>query len=87
MPRWTSVLPLAVVLVAGAASCTPLLDVEGSFFPGWLISLVVGGILTAIAYRLLVTAGLDAYLTPPLLVYPSLALLCTMLAWLVLYRS
>lgn len=70
---------------ACAAGCAPALDVEGSFFPAWLVSMALGGILTAAAYRVLVGARLDAYLTPPLLVYPSLALLCTLASWLVLY--
>ncbi len=81
--RWVC----ALIVITGAAACTPVLSLEGSFFPAWLVSLVVGGFLTAIAYRLLVATGLDAYLTPPLLVYPCLVLLCTLLAWLALYRS
>ena len=81
-PRWIPLLALVT-----ATACTPILNIEGSFFPAWLLALVVGGLLTGLAWRLLVLAGLEAYLRPPLLVYPSLALLCTLIAWLVLFRS
>jgi hypothetical protein len=75
------------LLVAGASGCDPVLNVFGSYFPAWVICMVAG-VGFAIAVRpLLVAARLEPHLGPLLLVYPSLALLLTMLTWLVFFRT
>ena len=77
----------AVVLTRGAAAsgCDPVMNVFGSFFPAWVICTIVG-IVFALALRVLLAAvGLETHLGPLAVVYPSLALLLTMLAWLVFY--
>jgi hypothetical protein len=78
----------AVVLALAIATsgCDPVMNVFGSFFPAWVVC-SIAGIALALALRLLLaTVGLEAHLGPLALVYPSLALLLTMLAWLAFYR-
>jgi hypothetical protein len=70
-----------------AAGCDPVIDVQGSFFPAWIACLAAGIALTAVAHRLLTLAGLAPHLGPPLLIYPSLSLLLTLVTWLVFFRS
>jgi hypothetical protein len=79
--------PGVVALVALHAGFDPILNVGGSFFPSWMVCMVVGVALTAIARQLLVLARLEAYLGPPLLVYPSLAILLTVVLWVAFYRT
>ena len=70
-----------------AAACAPVINVEGSFFPAWLLCLLLGVALTAALRPVLARAGLEPHLGPLLLIYPSLALLLTFTLWLLLYRS
>ena len=76
-----------VVAMATIVGCAPVVNVQGSFFPAWMVCLLVGLALTVAVRQLLVVARLEPHLGPPLLVWPSLGLLMTMLTWLVLYRT
>ncbi|HXJ84134.1 MAG TPA: YtcA family lipoprotein [Candidatus Methylomirabilis sp.] len=70
-----------------ASGCDPILNIQGSFFPSWIVCMAVGGILTGVLRQLFVLLRLEPNLGPLLLVYPSTWLLVTMLTWLVLYRA
>jgi hypothetical protein len=78
---------LAGALATFVAGCDPLLDIDGSFFPAWMLCLIVGVTLTAFARQLLARAGLEPHLGPLLVVYPCLGLLVTLVTWLLLYRT
>jgi hypothetical protein len=64
----------------------PQLNVVGSFFPSWMLCAVVGIVAALLARRLLVRVGVDPYLSPRALVYPSLALLVTLVIWVAFFR-
>ena len=64
----------------------PQLDVVGSFFPSWMLCASIGIALTIAGRLLFVRAGIDAYLGPRALVYPSLALLVTLALWVAFFR-
>ena len=83
----TDRLASGVAVVLCAAGCNPLLNVEGSFFPAWMLCLVAGVALTVAARSLFLLLRLEPHLGPPVLIYPSLALLLSVLGWLVLYRG
>lgn len=76
---------MASLLLVGG--CAPILNVEGSFFPAWLLCLVSGIVLTAAVRPVLAWSGLEPHLGPILLIYPSLCLLFTFGIWLVFYRG
>ena len=78
---------LALALATLLAGCDPLLDIDGSFFPAWMLCLIVGVTVTVIARQLLARAGLEPHLGPLIVIYPSLGLLVTLVTWLVLYRT
>ena len=65
-------------------SRAPSVDILGSFFPGWLVCLVPGIVLTALTQ--LVLSRLRIKLAFPVLVYPSLAALYTFALWLIFFR-
>jgi YtcA family len=79
--------PLGAASVLLASGCDPILDIDGSFFPAWMVCLAVGFVLTVMARSLFARSGIEPHLGPLLLIYPSLALLITLLTWLALYRS
>jgi YtcA family len=74
-------------LIVCSAGCNPLVNVEGSFFPAWMLCLVVGAALSAAARALFALLRLEPHLGPPILIYPSLTLLVSVLTWLALYRG
>jgi hypothetical protein len=77
----------AALTALAVAGCDPIINIQGSFFPSWIVCLAAGIALTAVAHRLFVLARLAPHLGPPLLIYPSLSLLLTLVTWLVFYRS
>ena len=73
------------MLSMGGCALSPTVNILGSFFPAWLISIVTGLVLALIAWRVLVATGVAPYLTPAGLVYPCLAALLIFASWLVLF--
>jgi YtcA family len=65
----------------------PQINVIGSFFPSWMLCAAIGIVVAVLARVLFVRAGVDPYLVPRALVYPSLALLVTLVLWVTLFRS
>ncbi|MGA7423914.1 MAG: YtcA family lipoprotein [Candidatus Sulfotelmatobacter sp.] len=61
----------------------PSFDILGSFFPAWLVCLVVSIVLT-IASRALLNRYVE--IVWPVLVYPSLTAVFTFALWSVLFR-
>jgi hypothetical protein len=62
----------------------PSFDVVGSFFPAWLVCLVLGIMFTAAARWLLSRIRIELVL--PVLTWPSLTALFTLTLWLELFR-
>jgi hypothetical protein len=63
----------------------PTFNILGSFFPSWLVCLVSGIILAAIAHQILVRVALDKELLWPVLVYPCLAIFFAGALWLIFF--
>jgi hypothetical protein len=80
-----------LLAVAGLAlsGCRPGPDitVAGSYFPSWMAALVLGVIGTMLCWQLFTRTGLDPYLGPRALVYPSLVILLTLVIWLSVFRG
>ena len=66
---------------------SPSLNILGSFFPAWLISLVVGLILTAIVRQVLVATDAAGLMRPAGLAYFSLACIFVFATRLLLFGS
>jgi len=63
----------------------PSVNILGSFFPAWLISIVSGVVLTIVLRQLLIASRLDAALRPAVLVHLSLVCLLTFATWLIVF--
>src|SRR5262249_30054802 len=88
-PPSAAVARLAGLGALSTAGCalSPSVNILGSVFPAWLISIVTGLVLALVVWRVLVVTGIAPHLTPPALVYPCLAALCIFATWLVLFGS
>ena len=78
-----------LVLLLGLLFCTgcsqaPSFDIVGSFFPAWLLCILVGLLLTVAARWLF--SRLRVVIALPVLTYPSLTALFTFALWLALFR-
>jgi fructose-specific phosphotransferase system IIC component len=82
--RLTALLAVGISLGA-VAGCgrAPSFNILGSFFPAWLICMVAGIVLTAIANWVLVRYKLE--LPWAILVYPCLAAFFAFTLWLVIF--
>lgn len=72
----------AAFLYAGC-SRAPSVDVLGSFFPAWLLCLILAILLTALVR--LALSRFHMKLALPVLVYPSLAALFSFALWLIFF--
>jgi hypothetical protein len=73
-----------LLLVLTSCSRAPSFDVLGSFFPAWLLCLVLALLLTVATRQLVLRA--HVVLALPILTYPSLTALFTFAFWLVFFR-
>ena len=82
-PASTNRTLLSLPWLLSGCSRAPSFDIVGSFFPAWLVCLVIGILLTALARWLLLRQQIAVVW--PVLVYPSLAALFTFLFWLIFF--
>lgn len=66
-------------------ACDPLVSLQGSFWPPWIIAMLGGIFLTVIASKALDRMGLLSFMGPPALIHAALWLLMTFLTWLVAF--
>ena len=71
-------------LLSTSCSRAPSFDILGSFFPAWLVCLILGLLLTVAARWLFLRARVVIAL--PVLTYPSLTALFTFVLWLAWFR-
>jgi hypothetical protein len=83
--KWQAV--VTAVLVVFAAGCDPVLNIGGTFFPGWMVAILIGSALTVAIRYIFVFTRVEPHLGPLALVYTSLGLLLSVVSWLILYRS
>jgi YtcA family len=79
---------LSLVGVISLTGCqrAPSIDVLGSFFPAWLLCLILGILLAAGTRFLLLKMHLEEALSPPIVMYASLTALFTFGLWLLFFH-
>jgi hypothetical protein len=73
------------LLVSLMTACDPLVSLQGSFWPPWIIAMLGGICLTVITSKILNRVGLFAFMGPPGLIYTALWLLMTFITWLMAF--
>jgi YtcA family len=64
----------------------PQINVIGSFFPSWMLCAAIGIVVALLAREIFLRVGVDPFLGPRAVVYPSLAILVTLVLWVALFR-
>ena len=82
---------MALITLALAGCSTndhsPTVDIVGSYFPAWIICIVLGLALTLITRQVLIGLKLNAHLHPAPLVYVSMLVFFTMILWLAFFQN
>jgi hypothetical protein len=78
---------LAIAVLVPGCRLAPSVNILGSFFPAWLICILVGVVLTVLTRRLFIALDIASDLRPAALVYPCLGGLWIFATWLVLFGS
>ena len=73
------------MLLAGCRG-SPQVNLMGSFFPAWMVSVGIGIVGTLLLRRVFVRAKLEPYLRPLPLLYFCLWVLLTLGSWLIFFR-
>ena len=79
-------LGITFVFVSGCG-VIPSVNILGSFFPAWLISIVTGVVLTVLTRQAFLIARIAPYVRPAAVAYGCLILLWTLATWLVVFAS
>jgi Na+-translocating ferredoxin:NAD+ oxidoreductase RnfD subunit len=80
--------PIALALSGcSAIAHSPTVDILGSYFPAWIICIVLGLALTLITRQILIGLKINSHLHPAPLVYISLLVSFTLALWLLFFRN
>ena len=71
----------------GADDHSPTVDILGSYFPAWIVCIVLGLALTLIARQLFIGLKLNIHLRPAPLVYICLLVFFTLILWLAFFQN
>ncbi|HEY4414586.1 MAG TPA: YtcA family lipoprotein [Verrucomicrobiae bacterium] len=76
-------------LLAGcrAGAHAPTVDVLGSYFPAWIICILIGLTITLFTRLILISLKLNTYLRPAPLVYLCFMILFTLAVWLLFFKN
>ena len=87
--RSSFIFPAAGLLLAGchADAHSPTLDVLGSYFPAWVVCIVIGLALTLITRQIFIGLKINAHLRPIVLVYLCLMVFYTLGIWLLFFQN
>lgn len=75
-----------VCLLCAGCERAPSIDVIGSFFPAWMLCLIISIVLTSLLRLLLLRRQLEPAIEPVALFYPGVVLLLSCLLWLIFFR-
>ncbi|HEX4164096.1 MAG TPA: YtcA family lipoprotein [Bryobacteraceae bacterium] len=83
-PIGRAFLLLLLILRYGYAR-SPLFNVFGSYFPGWMLCVLAAIVLTVLIHLAVRRAGLNKYVEPAGLTYSALTLFFSFTFWLIAF--
>jgi YtcA family len=66
---------------------SPTVDILGSYFPAWMICIVIGLTLTLIAHWIVQARHWQPYVGPAPLIYTCLMIIFTFATWILFYQN
>ena len=85
-PMRTNLLLLPILLLGGCAH-SPTVDVLGSYFPAWMLCIIIGIFSTLIVRLLLIGVGIYAHLRLRPVVFSCTTIFITLAVWLVFFKN
>lgn len=80
--------PLATLLLGGCGhDHSPTVDVLGSYFPAWMVCMILGIAITAVVRLLLIGLGAHSYLRWKPLLYFCMSIFFTAAVWLIFFEN
>ncbi len=74
--------------VAGLLSgCSCIQEIGRAYFPAWLLSILIGWVLTGVVRLILIKVGIDGWIRPRSIGYPSLIVFFTLLIYLIFFTN
>jgi len=86
MTRRTSIFASAICLLCAGCARAPSIDILGSFFPVWMVTLTIAIVLTCFLRVVLLHLQVESEIGPVALFYPSVVILLSCLLWLIFFR-
>ena len=83
----TNFLLLPAILLASGCAYSPTVDVVGSYFPAWMLCIIVGLVSTLIVRLLLIGFGIYSHLRLKPLVFSCMAISFTFVVWLAFFKN
>ena len=74
-----------LLLLPYIAGCSSYVELGGAYFPGWLLSLLLGSAASAGLRTVLVRKGIDSLIRPHAIAWPSIIAALSASFWLVLF--
>ena len=78
---------LLLILLLGGCSYSPTVDVLGSYFPAWMLCIIVGLVGTLIVRLLLIGFGIYAHLRLKPVLFSCMAISFTFVVWLGFFKN
>jgi hypothetical protein len=66
---------------------SPTVDILGSYFPAWMICILIGLTLTLVTHWIVQVCDLKPYLGPAPLIYSCLMIIFTFATWILFYHN
>jgi Na+/glutamate symporter len=76
------ILLTSLTLALAGCQSSPSRDILGSYFPSWMLCILIGVVLTLIARKILLRTGVDPFIHAKPLVYLGLTVSLTFFTWL-----
>ncbi len=86
-PMRTNLLFLPAIVLLGGCAHSPTVDVVGSYFPAWMLCIIVGLVITIIVRLLLIGFGIYPHLRLKPLVFSCMTIFFTLAVWLVVFKN
>jgi hypothetical protein len=83
----TKLLILPATLFLGGCAYSPTVDVVGSYFPAWMMCIILGLVSTIIVRLLLIGSGIYPHLRLKPLVFSCMSIFITLAVWLVIFKN
>jgi protein AaeX len=86
MMLWRAAVAMNLIFLTGCRGA-PSINLLGSFFPGWMLCIILGVIGALLLRQVFIKINIDAHLPLPGFVYFCLWVSITLLSWLLFFRS